>query len=270
MTTCGKLLLVGILGLVLLAPPAYPQDTKDLLNLLMKDSINLKNTVNELQKNSDQRNMEIKTLLQDILTRFTTMEVSVQKMNETLASLKATDEKSAKDLQETRATLELLKKNVDEGMVGVQNQVRGLSGKIAEFKTAEQPLPTSGDQFSQAWSDYSAGIYDIAVANFREFLRNYPMDSRASAAQYYIGDSLFAQKKYDQALPEFEKVLAGFPNSDKKCPALYRKGQTLVALKQNPQATAVFQSVGKECPNTQEAVNAAVDLKALSRPARGQ
>lgn len=270
MKTFGRLLLAGLLGTVLVAAPVYTQDTRAQLNLLMTDTINLKNAVNELQKSSDQRNAEMKALLQDILARFSAIDASVQKLSDTVAGLKANDDKSARDLQQTHAAVEDIRKTVNEGMLGVQNQVKGLTTQIQGLKTTEQSLPGAADVFNRAFGDFNAGFFDLAIGDFREFLNGFPTDSRAGTAQFYIGDSLMALKKYDLAIPEFDIVLAKYPDSGKNCLALYRKGQALAELKQNPQAITVFQSVTKQCPDTQEAVNAAVDLKNLQRPARRQ
>ena len=96
-----------------------------------------------------------------------------------------------------------------------------------------------------------------------------PILCRVPAAQFYIGEALFIQKKFDQALEQFDIVLEKYPNSDRKCLALYRKGRAHVELKQNPQATAAMQAVVKDCAGTQEAVNATADLKSLSTTTTG-
>src|SRR5678809_1075422 len=114
------LLLASILGLVLVAPPAYPQKQQDQLNQLMTDSINLKATVKQLQDNFDQKNAETNKLLQDILTRFTALDTSVKTLNKSLTtvstSLKATDEKSTRDVEVAKTNIEGLRRTVDEGM----------------------------------------------------------------------------------------------------------------------------------------------------------
>src|SRR4029450_1804335 len=103
------LLLVSILGLVLGAPPAYPQKTQDQLNQLMADSIALRSTIKQLQDSFDQKNAETNKLLHEVLTHFTTLDASVKTLNESLAtvstSLKTTDEKSARDLEITKTSI---------------------------------------------------------------------------------------------------------------------------------------------------------------------
>ena len=271
MKTPTKLLLVSILGVALVAPPAYPQKTVDQLNSLMTDSINLRNSVIKLQESSDQKNAEILKLLQETLTRFAAIESTVQKMSDSLtASMKASDDKTARDLQETRVALDTLKKDLDEGMLTMGNQIRGLGTKISDMKSVEQQLPTAADAYSHAYGQLSQGFYDDAISEFRDFVKNYTDPMRLPAAQFYIGEALFIQRKFDQALEQFDIVLEKYPNSDRKCLALYRKGRAHVELKQNPQATAAIQAVVKDCAGTQEAVNATADLKSLSTPRRGQ
>src|SRR5262245_1866946 len=128
------LLLVSIFGLVLMAPPAYPQKTSDQLNQLMADSISLRATIKQLQDSFDQKNAETNKLLQDVLTRFTALDASVKTLNDSLTtvstSLKASDAKSAEDLNLTKTSLEGLRKTVDEGMTGLQRQMTGLNTKL--------------------------------------------------------------------------------------------------------------------------------------------
>jgi tol-pal system protein YbgF len=275
MKTSASLLLSSILAVVLLAPPAFPQNkTQEQLNSLLIDSLNLKNSVKQLQDSFDRRNTETTKLLQDVLSRFSTIDGTVQKLNETLntlsGSIKASDEKTARDLQETRTALDAFKRTMEEGVLGLQNQVRGLSTQMNNASSAEQQLPSSADGFSQAFGDLNAGLYDLAVGEFRDFVRSYPTDPRAGAAQFYIGEGLLAQRKFDQAVVEFDLGLAKYPESVKKCSALYRKGQAHAELKETSKATLAFQTVGKECPGTQEAVNAAAALKNPPRTTRGQ
>jgi tol-pal system protein YbgF len=269
------LLLGSIVGLVLMAPPAYPQKTQDQLNALMRDSLNLQNTVKQLQESLDQKSAETNKLLQEVLTRFTAIDASMKTLNDSLtavnSSMKTNNEKAARDLETTKVALEGLRKNVDEGMVGLQNQIRSLNTKVNDMGSKEQTLPTAGALFQQAHGELNAGFYSIAVDDFREFLKQFPNDPvRSPAAQFYIGYAMMAQKKFDQAVLEFDLVLSKFPSSDKKCAALYQKGRSHAELKQGPQATAAMQAVVKECPGTQEAANAAAELKNPGRPQRGQ
>ena len=266
MKTSTKLLLVSFLGLALFAPSAYPQKTVDQLNSLMTDSINLKNSVIKLQESSDQKNAEIVKLLNETLSRFAAIESSVKKLSDSLTTaMKANDDKHARDLQTTRESLDALKKNLDEGMVSMSGQLRGLERQIANTKQ-EIPLPAAADVFNRAYSQLTQGFYDDAIGEFREFIKNHTDPVRVPAAQFYIGQAYFDQRKFDQAVVQFDLLLEKYPNSDRKCLALYRKGQALVELKDIPKAQVVLTDVSKSCAGTQEGTNAAQDLKGLPKP----
>src|SRR5688572_19956758 len=145
----------------------------------MTDAINLKATVKQLQDSLDQKHAETNKLLQEVLTRFSAIDASMKTLNDSLttatATLKASDEKSAKDLEATKTSLEALRKNVDEGIVGLQGQMRNLSTTLNTMKS-EQPLPSAMQLFQNAQGDLNAGFYSFAVDGFREFLKNYPND----------------------------------------------------------------------------------------------
>jgi tol-pal system protein YbgF len=262
-----------ILGVLLAPPAAYPQNTREQLNQLMLDSVTLRNSMKELKENTDRKNAEMTKLLQDILkevlTRFNSIDATVQRMNEsvnhTLSGLKGNDEKSSREIQETRIAVEALKKNMEEGLLLLQNQVRGLNERLNNLNT-EEALPGAAQLFNQAWGEYNAAFYDLAIVGFNEFIKNYPDNERTPGAAFYIGESLLAQKKLDQAAAQFDLVLEKYPTSDRRCIALYRKGQILVEQKQIPQARSAMDNVVKECQGTPDVANAAAtDLKTLQK-----
>ena len=110
MNTSGRWLLVSILAVVLVAPPAHsrPQSQKDQLNTVMTDLIALKESVAALQRSSDQKSAELKGLFEQIMARLgavDTLNSSVHKLGESLANVKATDERSVVELQDARGQL---------------------------------------------------------------------------------------------------------------------------------------------------------------------
>ena len=68
MKTSARLILAGILGVVLVAPPSYSQNNRDqLINSIATDVIGLRATLKQIQETSDQRNAETTKMMQDIL-----------------------------------------------------------------------------------------------------------------------------------------------------------------------------------------------------------
>jgi TolA-binding protein len=268
MKTYGNLVLAVFLAAVLMAPPAYPQNrTETALNTLMKDMLNLKFTMTELQKSFDQKSAENKALLEQMVTRFTSLDASLGKISDALANLKATDERTARELTSVRdAVLGVQSevKKTNEELVTLGGQVRGINKELVAIKTKEEPLPSPVTMFQEGIGMYSAGFHDLAISSFRAFLQNYPSEPSLSPAAFvFIGDSLSALQKFEEALIEYDTVLQKYPDSDRKCLALYKKGQTHAQLKQNTEATDAYNRTIKECTGTQEAENASVALKTL-------
>lgn len=274
----SRLLLVSIFAVVLMAPPAYPQNTNQRIDTLTTDVLNLSNAVKLMQTSADEKNAAIKAVLDQILARFGSIDSSVQKLGDSLTAIKASDEASARALQEARADVARIKASVDtlnqlnlgESLTNMGTQLGALKKQVTDLQNKEAPLPGAAEAFNNAYALYNQGFNDLAITAFKDFLRDFPKDpDRAPAAQLYLGNTYFAQKKLDQAQLEYELTIQNYPTSDRKCTALYKKGLTLVELKKNTEASTAFQAVGKECPGTDEAKLASDEQRKLPRGGRG-
>jgi tol-pal system protein YbgF len=123
----------------------------------------------------------------------------------------------------------------------------------------EDPLQT----YQAAYRDYQRGHYDLAISGFRDFLSRNPGSDLADNALYWVGESLFSQKKYREAIAEFDSVVSKYPKSDKVSGALLKKGYAYIDLGEKSQGIVQLQYVVHEHPNTQEASLARQKLKQL-------
>jgi tol-pal system protein YbgF len=133
------------------------------------------------------------------------------------------------------------------------------------------------DIYQAAYLDYSKGSYALAIAGFREFLRRFPDQPLAGAAQYWIGEANFsmargymnagqadkANEALEQAVQEFRKVLASYPRSDKAPTAIYKEALALFDLKQPGQAQSRLQYLVDTFPQSEESALARERLAAL-------
>jgi tol-pal system protein YbgF len=128
------------------------------------------------------------------------------------------------------------------------------------------PAPTSDNPmevYQAAYRDYQRGNYDLALAGFREFMTRYPNSELSSNAEYWIGESLYSQKKYSEAIEQFNGVVNKYPKSDKAPGALLKKGYAYLALNDRPRAIVQFQYVVHEYPNSRESALAKDRLRQL-------
>ncbi|MEO8217190.1 MAG: tol-pal system protein YbgF, partial [Acidobacteriota bacterium] len=119
------------------------------------------------------------------------------------------------------------------------------------------------ETYQTAYRDYQKGNFDLAMQGFREFLQNNPASDLADNAAYWIGESLFSQKKYREAIEQFDMVINSYPKSDKVPAALLKKGYGYIELGQKAQGVVQLQYVIHEHPTSREATLARQKLKAV-------
>jgi tol-pal system protein YbgF len=124
---------------------------------------------------------------------------------------------------------------------------------------SENPIET----YQAAMRDYQRANYDLAIAGFRDFLSQNATSDLADNAAYWIGESLFSQKKYREAIEQFDNVVTKYPRSDKVPGALLKKGLSHLNLGERAQGVVQLQYVVHEHPNSQEATLARQRLKTL-------
>ncbi len=150
-----------------------------------------------------------------------------------------------------------------QNQAGAAGQAFGgaTSGAAATGQGGGQAAPDPNQMYHQAYIDYTNGNYDIAVSEFREYLKDFPDAEYAGNAQFWIGESLYSMKKYDEALPEFENVIKNYPQSSKVPDAMVKEGYTLDALKRPLDAKKAYAGVVKKFPDSDAAKLAEERLK---------
>lgn len=102
--------------------------------------------------------------------------------------------------------------------------------------------------------------YGSAETSFEEFLRSYPTDRLAADAQYWLGESLYVQRRYKPAGQAFLKVIQNHQTSSKVPNSLLKLAMTLEQLGQKD--CALFSELDTRHPN------AAADVKNRARVVR--
>jgi tol-pal system protein YbgF len=119
--------------------------------------------------------------------------------------------------------------------------------------------------FNTAYSDYTAGQYDLAITGFQTYITTFPGD-KADDAQVFICHSYYQGAKYKEAVDACDTAIRVYPASDKLPEAMFRKGQSLQSLKQPDRARAVFEELINKFPNSTESLMAKQRLASLGKP----
>jgi TolA-binding protein len=79
--------------------------------------------------------------------------------------------------------------------------------------------PSPSDLYDTAYGDYTKGRYALAVQGFQDYLKAYPNTDLSDDAQYWIGESRYAQKNFREPVADFDKLLKDWPKSNKAAAA---------------------------------------------------
>ncbi len=92
-----------------------------------------------------------------------------------------------------------------------------------------------------------------AEAGFSTFLQKYPDHSLAGSAQYWLGETFYAQADYKRAAQTFLQGYKKYPKSRRAPESLLKLGISLNRLGQGEQACAAYAAVSAEYPKAVDA-----------------
>ena len=208
-------------------------------------------------------NATLVTKVDAIESRLQNTQGSVEEGSHRVDQLAAQLTKAQRDLDDLRALIALMQQQPAAAAPSTP-------ASTAPAPSAGQvtvPAPASSadpmETYQAAYRDYQRGNYDLAIEGFREFLAANKVADLADNAEYWIGESLFSQKKYREAIEQFDTVVSQYPRSDKVPGALLKKGYAYINIGERAQGIVQLQYVVHEHPKSQEAGLARQKLKQL-------
>lgn len=147
------------------------------------------------------------------------------------------------------------------------NEVSASSPKPLSDNTANTgiaaPSITPAEIYNQAYKDYIAGSYDLAITGFTNYLKQSPDGNLVPNAVYWIGESYYSKGDYPNAVNKFKKVTDEYPKNDKVVGALLKMGYAFEKMGNREMSAVYLKKVVEKFPNTQEASLAKVKLGEL-------
>jgi tol-pal system protein YbgF len=173
-------------------------------------------------------------------------------------------DRMARQLTQTQHDVDALKAEIAQAAAAQANPAPpATSGSELTVPSPAAPAEDPMQVYQSAYRDYQRGNYDLAIAGFRDFAASNPNSELSGNAAYWIGESLYSQKKYREAIQQFDSVVTRYPKSDKVAGALLKKGYGYIALGEKSQGIVQLQYVVHEHPTSAEAALARQKLKSL-------
>src|SRR6266849_1521403 len=155
-------------------------------------------------------------------------------------------EKAQNDLAQNRGTLEVLQHRLDQMDQANAERDRRIDENSRFVATKQKELEHPTDKaglYAAARKKLDAGDTGIARQFLAEFLAKYPKDELAGNAQYWLGETYYAEKRWNEAIVEFQKVLKDHRGSEKTPDALLKIGMAFQNQKDCKNALLFFDEV---------------------------
>jgi len=107
--------------------------------------------------------------------------------------------------------------------------------------------------YDSAYLDLTRGNYQLALMEFRDFLRRFPDTDLADNAQYWVGEAYYTQGQYAQSIEEFLKVVNEYPDTDKVAAAYLKTAYSFRGLGDLPTARRYLRYLMDRYPDAEEA-----------------
>jgi len=150
--------------------------------------------------------------------------------------------------------------NMDDGQQGLLPE-KVESASLDGSQATSQGDPQSG--YQQAYDNLLGRRFGEAEAGFKTFLGQNADSPLAGDAQYWLGETYYAQGDYKQAAQSFLKGYKSYPKNRKAPDSLLKLGMSLQKLGQKEQACGSYGQVTKEYPKASSVRNQA--LKEMQR-----
>jgi tol-pal system protein YbgF len=120
----------------------------------------------------------------------------------------------------------------------------------AAMQVAPGITPTSA--FNLAYNDYLNGKYELAVAGFQRFVKDFQGTSLTPNAQYWLGESYYNLKDYGRAIQTFEYLVTEYPGNEKVPASLYKLGLAMAETGDLVKSRKSLKRVLEEFPGSDE------------------
>jgi tol-pal system protein YbgF len=107
--------------------------------------------------------------------------------------------------------------------------------------------------YGRAFETLKAGNYVPAIAQWLDFLKNYPASKLQENAQYWLGESYYVTRDYDNAALVFKGLVNSFPNSAKAPDGLLKLAFCQYEQKHLAEAAATLKQVQSRYPDSDAA-----------------
>lgn len=180
-----------------------------------------------------------------------------EQLRQEIARLRGQVEVLANELANAQKRQKDFYVDLDNRLRKLEPQQVTIDGKEVTVEQTEQR------SYDTALAFFKTGDYQNASASFYDFTRRYPQSGLAPSAQYWLGNSYYAQRDYRNAIAAQQVVVKNYPDSPKAADAMLNIASCQMELKEKNAAKKTLETLIKQYPDTPAAQTAKERLTAL-------
>jgi tol-pal system protein YbgF len=288
-------LLNSLLAALLLLPAlAHAQKREDILSI-QRDVAQLQEQIRQMQESHNQKLTALEGLIKQAMEQQSRIGTAVSSMEKGISDrLNQQQSTLAQPVIALGSKLDTVSEDTRltrENVADLAARLAALDTKLADISStvrilsappASPPPPPAGSAtgaaaiappagvsaetlYQNAFRDYSSGKDELAMMEFTDFLKYFPMSENAPSAQYYIGQIYDRAKQYEDGAQAFDAVLERYPENPKTPDALYWKGIELMKSGKKAEAITEFKDFLARYPSHSLSANARAHLRTLGQ-----
>lgn len=135
------------------------------------------------------------------------------------------------ELRTMRGQVSLLQRALEDQQGRAAARLDALEKRLATVEPGAGRPRTAAELWSLAGDAWEVGRYGEARELYRELLDRFPGDARSDDAQYFRGESFFAERAWLPAIAEYRRVFDRHATSSLADDALFRAAEAAMQLK---------------------------------------
>ena len=259
----------GLIALGIVFTAGLNAGTKEEIIRLQSDVLQLQNQIRLLEKNLNEKNGTIVSLLEQLNDQVAENRIQYDQLLNGITAARSSSNTVEEILNQFREEFHLLSVKLDETNGRVASLHRKLDNNQLQVQSLRAPTAAAGQKiepdrvYSASYNDYLMGNYALAVNGFQDFLANFPDSEYADNSAYYLGDCYSKQGNHELAIQAFEQVINLYPDGDKTPTAYFKKAVALEQRQRLQEAIDTLKKLVILFPDAPEAQLAEDELEKL-------
>jgi tol-pal system protein YbgF len=223
------------------------------------DDDEARRSILDLRSKVESTNTRLDGKLDGKADKASTLELANQneQLRQEVAKLRGQIEVLANELANEQRRQKDFYVDLDNRLRKLEPQKITVDGKEASVEPSEQKT------YDAAMALFKTGDYKTAGAAFFDFLRRYPGSGFAASAQYWLGNSYYAQRDYKNAITAQQLVLKNYPGNPKAADAMLNIASCYIELKDKAAAKKTLEKLIDQYPESPAAEIGKERLRAI-------